>query len=60
MTVGDVVAVPPGERRDRAIEAWATSTWRACRHRVREAIDAFLVFQGITAPVPESAGRRGE
>jgi Family of unknown function (DUF5946) len=60
MTVGDVVAEPPGKRRDRAIEAWATSTWQACRHQVREAVDAFLVFQGITAPMPESARRRSK
>lgn len=60
MTVGDVVAEPRGERRDRAIEAWATSTWQACRHQVREAVDAFLLSQGITAPMPGSARRRSE
>jgi len=53
MTVGDVVVEPPGDRRDRAIEAWAASTWQACRHRVREAVDAFLVSQGITPPIPD-------
>jgi Family of unknown function (DUF5946) len=50
MTVRDVVAEPPGDRRDRAIEAWATSTWRAWRGQVREAVDAFLLSQGITSP----------
>jgi hypothetical protein len=30
ITVHDVIAEPPGERRDRAIEAWATSTCNAC------------------------------
>ena len=50
MTVRDVVAEPPGDRRDRAIEAWATSTWTAWRGQVRKAVDAFLLSQGITSP----------
>lgn len=49
MKVRDVVAEPPGDRRDSAIEAWATSTWQACRE-VHEAVDAFLMSQGITPP----------
>jgi Family of unknown function (DUF5946) len=50
MTVRDVVAEPPGGRRDRAIEAWATSTWRVWRGQVRDHVDAFLLSQGITSP----------
>jgi len=49
MTVGDVVAEPPGERRDRAIEAWVTSTWQACRD-LRNEVIAFLASNGITPP----------
>jgi hypothetical protein len=48
MTVDDVLAEPPGDRRDRAIEAWAVSTWQAVRAEVREPVEAFLSSQGIT------------
>jgi Family of unknown function (DUF5946) len=49
ITVHDVMAEPPGERRDRAIEAWATSTWNACRG-LRRSIQAFLSSCGVTPP----------
>jgi Family of unknown function (DUF5946) len=60
MTVRDVVAETPGDRRDRAIETWATSTWQACRHQVRDVLDAFLLSQGITPSAPDSARRSSE
>ncbi|MFZ5872442.1 MAG: DUF5946 family protein [Actinomycetota bacterium] len=50
ITVQDVLAEPPGSRRDRAIEAWAASTWEACRSH-RESIRAFLTSYGISPPV---------
>jgi Family of unknown function (DUF5946) len=49
ITVHDVIAEPPGERRDRALEAWATSTWNACRG-LCESIKAFLSSCGVTPP----------
>jgi Family of unknown function (DUF5946) len=49
ITVHDVMAEPPGERRDRAIEAWATSTWNACRG-LHRSIQAFLSSCGVTPP----------
>ena len=30
MTAADVLAIPPGPARDRAITAWCTSVWTAC------------------------------
>jgi hypothetical protein len=60
MTVRDVVAEPPGDRRDHAIEAWAISTWQACRAEVRDTVDAFMSSQGITPPAVDTARRRGE
>jgi hypothetical protein len=49
VTVHAVIAEPPGERRDRAIEAWATSTWNACRG-LRGSIQAFLSLCGVSPP----------
>lgn len=49
VTVHDVIAAPPGERRDHAIEAWATTTWHACRG-LRGQVLAFLSSHGITRP----------
>jgi hypothetical protein len=57
MSVRDVVAEPPGDPRDRAIEAWATSTWHACSD-VRDAVDGFLSSQGITPPTTGPPGLR--
>jgi hypothetical protein len=51
VTIRDVMAEPPGERRDHAIDAWATSTWEACSG-LREPIQAFLSERGITSPAP--------
>jgi hypothetical protein len=50
ITIHDVIAEPPGERRDRAIESLATSTWNACRG-LRGSIQAFLSLCGVTPPV---------
>ena len=55
MTVRDVVAQPPGGRRDAAIEAWIASTWKACRD-LREPVEAFLSSHGITRPGKASQG----
>ena len=52
ITVHDVIAEPPGERRDRAIEDWAASTWSACRH-LRGPVLAFLSSQGVTPPAAD-------
>jgi hypothetical protein len=49
ITIHDVIAEPPGERRDRAIESLATSTWNACRG-LRGSIQAFLSLCGVTPP----------
>ncbi|MGZ4114759.1 MAG: DUF5946 family protein [Actinomycetota bacterium] len=49
MSVGDVLAAEPGTGRDRAIEAWARSTWGSCRHLGPE-IAEFLSSHGITPP----------
>jgi Family of unknown function (DUF5946) len=49
ITIHDVIAEPPGERRDRAIESLATSTWNACRG-LRGSIQAFLSVCGVTPP----------
>jgi hypothetical protein len=49
MTVRDVLAQPPGDRRDRAIETWVTSTWEACRD-LRDDVERFLRSNGITPP----------
>jgi Family of unknown function (DUF5946) len=47
MTVRDVLAQPPGDRRDRAIETWVRSTWEACRD-LRDDVERFLRSNGIT------------
>jgi hypothetical protein len=49
ITIHNVIAEPPGERRDRAIESLATSTWNACRG-LRGSIQAFLSLCGVTPP----------
>jgi hypothetical protein len=49
ITIHDVIAEPPGERRDRAIESLATSTWNACRG-LRGSIQAFLSLCRVTPP----------
>jgi hypothetical protein len=49
MTIRDVLAQPPGDARDHAIENWAASTWAACRF-LRDDIAAFLSSRGITPP----------
>ena len=49
ITIHDVIAEPPGERRDRAIESLAASTWNACRD-LRGSIQAFLSLCGVTPP----------
>jgi hypothetical protein len=49
ITIHDVIAEPAGERRDRAIEAWVSSTWDACRG-LRGSIKAFLSLYGVTLP----------
>jgi uncharacterized protein DUF5946 len=47
MSASQVLAQPPGDARDRAIEAWATSTWEAC-HDLADAVAAFLASNGIS------------
>ena len=45
MTVADVVAVEPGERRDEALMQWCASIWAAWsgeHDRVREMLEPFL------------------
>jgi hypothetical protein len=54
VSVGDVLAEEPGTARDRAIEAWARSTWDSCRHLGPEIVE-FLSSHGVTPPV-ESPG----
>jgi hypothetical protein len=49
ITVLDVVAQPAGGRRDDAIEAWAVSTWDACRGLLRD-VEKFLSSNDVTAP----------
>jgi hypothetical protein len=49
LTVGDVMAYPAGEQRDEAIQAWVTSTWKACQD-LRDSIAGFLSSCGITSP----------
>ncbi|MFN2491073.1 MAG: DUF5946 family protein [Actinomycetota bacterium] len=49
VTIHDVITEPPGDRRDRAIEAWAVSTWNACR-ALRESVLTFLSSCGVTPP----------
>ena len=59
MSVRDVVAEPPGEGRDRAIEAWAASVWRSCSD-LRDALAAFLAANDITPPArSDDAHREG-
>lgn len=47
MRVAEVLAEPPGERRDGAIHRWARSTWEACSG-LRNEVAAFLSANGIT------------
>ena len=47
MTAVDVMAVPPGAGRDRAIDAWCASVWEAFRGSHR-AIEDLLARHGIT------------
>jgi hypothetical protein len=46
MTVDDVLAVPPGAERDKAIREWCVSVWEAF-HSCREAVVGFLRESGI-------------
>jgi hypothetical protein len=46
MTAADVMAVPPGPERDRAIDAWCVSVWDAFREN-RETVASLLEQSGI-------------
>jgi hypothetical protein len=46
MTARDVIAVPPGDDRDRAIDVWCAAVWHAFAIN-REAVAVFLRAYGI-------------
>lgn len=47
ITAADVLAGPPGEERNRAIDEWCASVWNAFRDPCREAVIDLLRRNGI-------------